>query len=62
MQGVSVWIDGKLVKERPWVIMKNNFEALRVDADFEVPEAYSHCRNSVTIKFAQILEYKFDGV
>jgi hypothetical protein len=58
MQGVNIWVDGKLVKERPWIIMKNNFDAIWVDADYEIPENYTRGKGTITIKLTQIPSYK----
>ena len=58
MQGVNVWVNGKPVIQRPWVIMKNNYEALWVDADFEIPASYTKGKSAVTIKLTQMPGYK----
>src|SRR6266545_2118804 len=39
-QCVKVFIDGTEVTEKPWIISKNNYEALWIDSDFEVPVQY----------------------
>jgi hypothetical protein len=57
-QGAKVFIDGKEVTERPWIIMKNNFDALWVDSDFEVPSSYTKNKDKVEIKLAHIKDYK----
>ncbi|RYU91231.1 DUF2961 domain-containing protein [Mucilaginibacter terrigena] len=67
MQGVRVWVDGKPVTERPWVIVKNNYEAVWIDTDFEIPAAYTRGKSKINIKlehlpgYANWTEYKYNA-
>lgn len=54
MQEVNVYVNGKKVTERPWQIMKNNFNALWVDADFEIPAKYTAWQSRVSIKLENV--------
>jgi hypothetical protein len=58
MQAVNVWVDGKLVNSRPWVIMKNNYEALWVDSDFDIPAGYTQGKTSLYVKLTRAVGYK----
>ena len=58
LQGVKVFINEKEVTERPWIIMKNNFDALWVDSDFEVPSSYTKNKDEVEIKLVHLPGYK----
>ena len=53
MQGVNVWVDGRLVTERPWVIIKNNYEAFWVDSDFDIPAKYTSGKKQVKIRLVR---------
>jgi Protein of unknown function (DUF2961) len=53
-QGVNVFVDGTLVHERPWFVSKNNFEAIWVDTDFEIPGQYTQGKQKITIKLEHI--------
>lgn len=53
-QVVKVFIDGKEVTERPWTIVKNNFEAVWVDSDFEVPAVYTKSKSKITVRLEQL--------
>ncbi len=57
-QGVNVWVDGKEVVERPWVISKNNYNALWFDSDFEIPRKYTKGKSNVSIRLQHISSYK----
>jgi len=48
-QEVKVFVNGREVTERSWVIMKNNFEALWVDSDFEIPASYTQGKSKLKI-------------
>jgi hypothetical protein len=53
-EAVKVFIDGKEVTERPWTIVKNNFEALWVDADFEVPATYTKSKSKLVVRLEHL--------
>lgn len=57
-QGVKVFVDGKEVTEKPWVISKNNYDALWVDSDFEVPSIYTKNKDKLEIKLVHLPQYK----
>ncbi|WP_158557137.1 DUF2961 domain-containing protein [Mucilaginibacter conchicola] len=57
-QGVRVWVDGKPVTERPWVIVKNNYDAIWIDTDFEIPAAYTKGKSKLNIKLEHLPGYK----
>jgi hypothetical protein len=65
-QGVNVWVNGKKVDEKPWVIIKNNYDALWVDSDFEIPAKYTSGQSDISIRLEHIaayknwIEYKYD--
>ena len=65
-QGVNVWVDGRKVAEKPWVIIKNNFVALWVTSDFEIPAKYTVGKSNISIRLEHIpsyknwIEYKYD--
>jgi hypothetical protein len=56
-QGVRVWVDGRLVVERPWMISKNRYNAIWVDSDFEIPAHYTKGKSTVTIKLERLKDY-----
>jgi hypothetical protein len=56
-QGVNVFVDGRLVTERPWVIAKNNYDALWVDADFEIPARYTKGKSRLNIRLERLPGY-----
>lgn len=49
-QSVKVFVDGREVKERPWSIVKNNFDAVWVDADFELPQSYTKSKKQIAVR------------
>ena len=49
-QCAKIYVDGIPVTERPWYISKNNFKALWVDSDFEIPEKYTKGKEMVRIR------------
>ena len=65
-QEVSVWVDGVLVTERPWSIVKDPSDALWVDSDFEVPGKYTHNKYQIRVKLEHVaphpnwIEYHYD--
>ncbi|MEP6749540.1 MAG: DUF2961 domain-containing protein [Bacteroidota bacterium] len=56
-QGVRVFVNGRLVTERPWVILKNNFDALWIDADFEIPIRYTKEKSKLNIRLEKLNGY-----
>lgn len=55
--GVTVFVNGVKISERPWVVAKNNFNALWVDSDFEIPAKYTQGKSAVTIKLEYLAGY-----
>lgn len=49
-QRAVVYVDGELVKERDWYVSKNNYDALWIDSDFELPASYTRGKKSITVK------------
>jgi hypothetical protein len=56
-QAVKVLIDGVPVEERPWILSKNYFNALWVDADFEIPAKYTKNKGRVNVRLEHIPSY-----
>ena len=56
-QGVRVFIDGKQVTERAWIISKNNYDAIWVDSDFEVPAKYTSGKSSIRVRLERLNGY-----
>lgn len=46
---VNVWVDGKLVEERVWQIMKNKYDAIWIDSDFEIPAKYTSGKAELSV-------------
>lgn len=65
-QSVNVWVDDILVAERPWAIIKDRFDALWIDSDFEIPAKYTSGKAKVRIKLEHEkgtpnwTEYRYD--
>ena len=53
-QAVNVFVDGTLVEERPWALSNNHYDALWVDADFEIPEKYTKNKKGLKIRLEHI--------
>ena len=53
----NVCVDGKEVKEKPWIISKNNYDAVWIDNDFEIPVAYTKGKYSIITKLKHINNY-----
>jgi hypothetical protein len=45
-----VFVDGEGILERPWYISKNKFDALWIDADFEIPKKYTAGKDKLTLR------------